>query len=87
VLAALSSVDHLVAFDELTATDLVALLRPDVYVKGGDYTQGMVPEAPYVEAYGGSVQILPYLEDRSTAALIRRIRRASPEPSGLERER
>jgi D-beta-D-heptose 7-phosphate kinase/D-beta-D-heptose 1-phosphate adenosyltransferase len=87
VLAALSSVDHLVAFDELTATDLVALLRPDVYVKGGDYTQGMVPEAPYVVAYGGSVRILPYLEDRSTAALIRRIRRERPEPSGVERER
>ncbi len=74
VLAALSSVDHLAAFDDNTATDLVTLLRPEVYVKGGDYTPGMVPEAPHVLAYGGTVQILPYLEDRSTAALIQRIR-------------
>jgi D-beta-D-heptose 7-phosphate kinase/D-beta-D-heptose 1-phosphate adenosyltransferase len=74
VLAALSAVDHLVAFDETTATGLVGLLRPDVYVKGGDYTPGMVPEAPHVEAYGGEVRILPYLEDRSTAALLERIR-------------
>ena len=86
VLAALSAVDHLVAFDEATATDLVALVRPDVYVKGGDYTQGMVPEAPHVEACGGSVQILPYLEDRSTAALIQRIRRESAPQPGDEVE-
>ncbi len=74
VLAGLSCVDHLVTFDETTASELVSLLRPDVYVKGGDYTARMVPEAPHVEAYGGVVQILPYFEDRSTAALIERIR-------------
>ena len=75
VLSALSAVDHLVAFDEPTAESLVALLRPDVYVKGGDYTEQMVPEAPHVRAYGGTVTILPYLEDRSTSALLARIRR------------
>jgi D-beta-D-heptose 7-phosphate kinase/D-beta-D-heptose 1-phosphate adenosyltransferase len=74
VLAALSAVDHLVAFDAPTARELVELLQPDVYVKGGDYTADMVPEAPHVEAYGGRVLILPYLEDRSTTALIERIR-------------
>jgi D-beta-D-heptose 7-phosphate kinase/D-beta-D-heptose 1-phosphate adenosyltransferase len=77
VLAALSAVDHLVAFEEPTAEDLVRRLRPDVYVKGGDYTEPMVPEAPHVEAYGGTVTILPYLEDRSTSALIARIRSES----------
>jgi rfaE bifunctional protein nucleotidyltransferase chain/domain len=74
VLAALSAVDLIVAFDETTATALVTALRPDVYVKGGDYLASMVPEAPHVAAYGGTVEILPYLEDRSTVALIDRIR-------------
>ena len=86
VLAALSAVDHLVAFDEATATDLVALVRPDVYVKGGDYTEGMVPEAPHVEAHGGTVTILPYFEDRSTAALIERIRSEVVVPPAAEVE-
>ena len=72
VLAALSCVDHLVAFEQTTATELVALLRPDVYVKGGDYTAGMVPEAPAVEGYGGLVQILPYLEDRPPSRVASR---------------
>ena len=84
VLAALSCVDHLVAFEETTATELVALLRPDVYVKGGDYTSGMVPEAPHVEGYGGIVQILPYLEDRPPAAVVHRARR-DPRGAGLGR--
>ncbi len=84
VLAALSAVDHLVSFDAPTARELVELLQPDVYVKGGDYTPDMVPEAPHVEAYGGRVLILPYLEDRSTTALIERIRGDAlpyPEPA------
>jgi D-beta-D-heptose 7-phosphate kinase/D-beta-D-heptose 1-phosphate adenosyltransferase len=82
VLAALSCVDHLVLFDEPTATALVELLRPDVYVKGGDYTTAMVPEAPHVEAYGGQVLILPYVEDRSTTALVERIRAGAGAPAG-----
>jgi D-beta-D-heptose 7-phosphate kinase/D-beta-D-heptose 1-phosphate adenosyltransferase len=74
VLAALSCVDHLVAFDEPTAGGLVELLRPDVYVKGGDVLHEPVPEAPLVEAYGGQVRILPHAQDRSTTAIVERIR-------------
>ncbi len=74
VLAALSCVDHLVAFDEPTAAGLVELLRPDVYVKGGDVLHDPVPEAPLVEAYGGQVRILPHAQDRSTSAIVERIR-------------
>lgn len=74
VLAALSAVDHLTWFDQPTAEELIRELRPDVYVKGGDYTREMLPEAPHVEVYGGTVTILPYLDDRSTTALIARIR-------------
>ena len=74
VLAALSCVDHLASFEGDTAADLVALVRPDVYAKGGDYTTAMVPEAPVVTQLGGEVQILPYLEDRSTSRILDRIR-------------
>jgi D-beta-D-heptose 7-phosphate kinase/D-beta-D-heptose 1-phosphate adenosyltransferase len=74
VLAALSCVDHLVAFDEPTAGRLVELLRPEVYVKGGDVVREAVPEAALVEAYGGQVRILPHAQDRSTTAIVERIR-------------
>jgi len=74
VLAALSCVDHLASFDGDTAAELIELIRPDLYVKGGDYTPAMLPEAALVERLGGAVQILPYLEDRSTSAIVERIR-------------
>ena len=74
VLAALSCVDHLAAFDGDTAAEVLELVRPDVYVKGGDYTAEMLPEAPVVARLGAQVRILPYLEDRSTSAIIERIR-------------
>jgi D-beta-D-heptose 7-phosphate kinase/D-beta-D-heptose 1-phosphate adenosyltransferase len=80
VLAALSCVDHLASFDADTAAELVELLRPDVYAKGGDYTRAMVPEAPLVERLGGTVRILPYLEDRSTSAIIERVRAMPDRP-------
>jgi len=78
VLAALSCVDHVIAFDEDTPIELVRALRPDVFVKGGDYTREMLPEASVVEALGGTVHLLPYVEDRSTTGIIERIREAAP---------
>jgi D-beta-D-heptose 7-phosphate kinase / D-beta-D-heptose 1-phosphate adenosyltransferase len=77
VLAALSCIDYLVAFDEPTPCNLVEVLRPHVFVKGGDYTRERLPEAPLVEAHGGVVHILPYLNDRSTTRIIERIQTAS----------
>jgi D-beta-D-heptose 7-phosphate kinase / D-beta-D-heptose 1-phosphate adenosyltransferase len=74
VLEALSCVDHVVAFDADTPVDLIRSVRPDVFVKGGDYSLTQLPEAPVVESLGGSVQILPYVEDRSTTGLIARVR-------------
>src|SRR5205823_83747 len=78
VLAALSCVDHLTAFDDDTSCGLVRALRPDVFVKGGDYTRDSLPEAPLVEQLGGVVRILPHLQDRSTSRLIERIQHAGP---------
>ncbi|WP_017318346.1 D-glycero-beta-D-manno-heptose 1-phosphate adenylyltransferase [Mastigocladopsis repens] len=73
VLGGLGCVDHLVAFDEDTPIDLIRLVRPDVYVKGGDYTKETLPEAPVVEQYGGIVELLPFLENRSTTRIIERV--------------
>lgn len=97
VLAALACVDLVVVFDELTADELVRVLRPGIYVKGGDWdpagdaagTQpadrapSEPPEARVVRAYGGEIHYLPYLADHSTSALIRTIvaRYGAPMPT------
>jgi D-beta-D-heptose 7-phosphate kinase / D-beta-D-heptose 1-phosphate adenosyltransferase len=74
VLAALSCVDHLVPFDADTPVDLVRAIRPDVFVKGGNYTESELPEAPLVKELGGEVHILSYTHSHSTTGIIERIR-------------
>jgi D-beta-D-heptose 7-phosphate kinase/D-beta-D-heptose 1-phosphate adenosyltransferase len=74
VLAALSCVDHIVSFDGDTPHDLISMVRPDVFVKGGDYTRDTLPEAGLVEELGGKVVILPYLAEHSTTSVIEKIR-------------
>ncbi|RZS91530.1 rfaE bifunctional protein kinase chain/domain/rfaE bifunctional protein nucleotidyltransferase chain/domain [Motilibacter rhizosphaerae] len=76
VLQALSTVDHVVVFDGDSPTDLLRTVRPDVYVKGGDYTEDMLREAPLVRELGGEVRIVDWVEDRSTTALLERVRRS-----------
>lgn len=73
VLSALSCIDHVIPFSEDTPARLIEVIRPDVFVKGGDYTLETLPEAPLVKSLGGVVRILPYLKDTSTTALIDRI--------------
>jgi D-beta-D-heptose 7-phosphate kinase/D-beta-D-heptose 1-phosphate adenosyltransferase len=82
MLAALSCIDHLAAFDGDTADELIEAVRPDVFVKGGDYRPDDIPEAALVRRLGGDVQVLPYLEDQSTSAMIERIRSGSGAGSG-----
>jgi D-beta-D-heptose 7-phosphate kinase / D-beta-D-heptose 1-phosphate adenosyltransferase len=74
VLEALSCVDQVVAFDEDTPEDLIRVVQPDVFVKGGDYTRATLPEASVVEQFGGVIQILPFVTDRSTTDIIAKIR-------------
>ncbi|WP_236145826.1 D-glycero-beta-D-manno-heptose 1-phosphate adenylyltransferase, partial [Verrucosispora sp. SN26_14.1] len=74
LLAALSCVDHVVVFEEDSPAGLIEAIRPDVYVKGGDYPPDLVPEAPLVQRLGGQVRTLGYVPDRSTSAIIERIR-------------
>ena len=84
VLSALGCVDHVVPFDEDTPHELIRIVRPDVLVKGSDYTRATLPEATLVEQLGGIVEILPFVADRSTTDIIARIRRAYGEmPDGV----
>ncbi|RZT82247.1 rfaE bifunctional protein nucleotidyltransferase chain/domain [Micromonospora violae] len=82
LLAALACVDHVVVFEEDSPAALIEAVRPDVYVKGGDYPPELVPEAPLVRRLGGQVRTLGYVPDRSTSAIIERIRSHSQDPSG-----
>jgi D-beta-D-heptose 7-phosphate kinase / D-beta-D-heptose 1-phosphate adenosyltransferase len=77
VLAALSCVDHIVPFDSSTPHDLIRRIKPDVFVKGGDYTRETLPEASLVDELGGQVEILPYLESYSTTRVIEKIHHPS----------
>ncbi|TDB71458.1 D-glycero-beta-D-manno-heptose 1-phosphate adenylyltransferase [Micromonospora sp. KC723] len=73
VLAALDCVDAVVVFDEATPVTALARLRPDVWVKGGDYAGDGAPELPeadLVHGWGGRVVTVPYLAGRSTTATI-----------------
>lgn len=74
LLAALNPVDAVVIFKQDTAEQLVDALRPDVYVKGGDWGEHRPPpEAAVVRAYGGRVEFLTYMPGYSTTDLIQRI--------------
>lgn len=73
VLEALRWVDGAVAFDEDTPEALIAILKPEVHVKGGDYRAEDLPETKIVRGYGGEVVILPFLEGRSTTGILERL--------------
>ena len=74
VLEALASVDHVVPFSDDSPEALLEAVRPDIFTKGGDYTRASLPEASLVERLGGTVEILPLVEDRSTTTILARAR-------------
>jgi rfaE bifunctional protein nucleotidyltransferase chain/domain len=74
MMAALQSVDVVTWFDEDTPLQLIAELRPDILVKGGDYDMSRLPETAVVQAYGGRAQALPFVQGYSTTALVHKIR-------------
>jgi D-beta-D-heptose 7-phosphate kinase/D-beta-D-heptose 1-phosphate adenosyltransferase len=74
VLEALTCVDYVVPFAEDTPAEIIRALRPDVFAKGGDYTETTLPEAPLVRELGGRIAIMPYVEDYSTTRVIDRMR-------------
>jgi rfaE bifunctional protein nucleotidyltransferase chain/domain len=85
LLAALRAVDHVVLFDTESPRDLIELVRPDVYAKGGDYNVDMLPEAPLVERLGGEVVLVDYVGGRSTTEIVERIRGQRPAVQPAER--
>lgn len=74
VLAALESVSLVTDFDEDTPVELLAELRPQVYVKGGDYDMAELAETRLVEGWGGRALAIPFVDGYSTTRLVERIR-------------
>lgn len=73
VLAGLQSVDYLIAFEEESPVQLIKQVHPDVFVKGGTYTETSIPEAPLLKKLGCAVKIVPYIEEHSTTHIINKI--------------
>ncbi len=82
VLGALSSVDLVVLFgaqekgQDNTACEVLSVLQPDVYFKGGDYMLEQIPEAPTVQRYGGEIKIMPVWEGHSTTHSFKKIKKS-----------
>lgn len=74
LIAALEAVDLVSWFDEDTPLALIRTARPDVLVKGGDWSIENIAGASDVKSWGGSVHAIPFEHDRSTTALLERIR-------------
>jgi rfaE bifunctional protein nucleotidyltransferase chain/domain len=74
LLAALASVDLVVLFSEKTPVELLKRVRPDIYVKGGDYAIDTLEETRLVKSWGGSAIAIPFIYERSTTTLLGRIR-------------
>ena len=74
VVAALHSVSAVILFDEDTPCDTLKLVRPDVYVKGGDYDIETLEETRLVRSWGGRAQALSFVDGYSTTSLVRRIK-------------
>lgn len=74
VIAGLESIDAVVLFDERTPCALIERVRPDIYVKGGDYDIDALEETRLVRSWGGEAYAIPFVDGYSTTALVRRIR-------------
>ena len=74
VMAALASTSLVTWFDEDTPLELIAAIKPDLLVKGGDYDMSKLAETRVVEAYGGRALAIPFVDGYSTTALVTRIR-------------
>lgn len=73
ILAALDCIDYVCLFDEDTPLELITALRPQVLVKGGDYTPEGVVGKELVESYGGRVELIPFVDGKSTTNIIEKV--------------
>ncbi len=78
VMAGQQAVSLVTWFDEDTPEALVAEIRPDILVKGGDYDMAVLPETALVQSWGGQALALPFVSGYSTTALLKKIRAQSP---------
>jgi rfaE bifunctional protein nucleotidyltransferase chain/domain len=78
LLRSLECVDAVVVFDEDEPADAIERLRPDVWVKGGDYADFLLPEQALLERWGGQAVVLPQLPGRSTTTLVRILAGTTP---------
>jgi rfaE bifunctional protein nucleotidyltransferase chain/domain len=76
ILAALESVTLVTIFDERVPLPVLAIVRPEIYVKGGDYSVETTPEAQLARTWNARVLAIPFEHDRSTTALLERVRSA-----------
>ena len=74
VLLGLKAVDYVVLFGERTAENLVSEIRPDIYVKGGDYTIEKIPEAKIVQSYGGQIELVKFVDGHSTTNILQKLK-------------
>ncbi|MGI6681084.1 MAG: HAD-IIIA family hydrolase [Bdellovibrionota bacterium] len=73
LIAALECVDYVFNFDELNNNVNIMTLKPDFYIKAGDYDMSRLSSAPLIESYGGKVELIPVVKDVSTTKVIKKI--------------
>ncbi|MFN3603560.1 MAG: D-glycero-beta-D-manno-heptose 1-phosphate adenylyltransferase [Leptonema sp. (in: bacteria)] len=71
LLASLSFVDYVTNFSETTPTEILKKIRPDIHIKGGDYSLADLPEREVIQSYGGKIYILPYVQGYSTSNILK----------------
>lgn len=86
VLAGLASVDMVTFFDTRTPVELIQTIKPDVYVKGGDYEIDSLEETRVVRGWGGQAVSIPFVDGFSTTALVQRIRKPLRKAAFLDRD-
>lgn len=74
LLASLECVDLVICFKEQTPVELISKVRPEIYVKGGDYQIETLPETQLVKTWNGKAVAIPFIHERSTTNLLRKIR-------------
>ncbi len=78
VLAALESVSIVTVFTAKVPLPVLEIVRPEIYVKGGDYDMAAIPEVAAITKWGGTAVAIPFMHDVSTTALLKRIRASTP---------
>ena len=78
IIAALESVNYVTIFNELTPKEIIAEVKPDIWVKGGQYKEAEMPETSIIKQYGGKVKILPLEKSFSVSGLVEKIIKEKP---------